>query len=424
MWNEIKTELTEKIPTIWLEPVKEESFKDDILMLNVPNRYYAEKYKTDFKELIQSVIKTKTGKDIGLQCQIELLPEPITKDKKPKTTSKTPLIKETKFNGKPYFESPAELTEISKEISQAKEIDVDNTKLTSMPVKYSIKDVVSFSLLNSKMFTYPNDKRKKTKVEINIRFNNGTIKPLDLYRGQLDFNDEGYGQLTTTHAKIFLAITHIWQKQGCKFANNSYLAVVDISIRELAKQLGYQKFSGADYKRLLRKTKELADFPMILADMYEAHTFTLLYDVSNHKLKKSRNNKNMLRILINPFIAKQLYERKVILRNPQCYKIKNPTAIKFLICYDKRIIKGNNLRLNISEIANDLEININNITSVAENLKNAFQELNGYELNDSYSLHVELIKEGKEWIVVADRLLKEKQQSLKVNCRTDIEREA
>ncbi|WP_461252281.1 hypothetical protein, partial [Treponema sp. R8-4-B8] len=78
-----------------------------------------------------------------------------------KTTLKTSLIKETKFNGKPYFENPSELTEISKEISHVKEIDVDNTKLTSMPVKYSIKDVVSFSLLNSKMFTYPNDKRKE-----------------------------------------------------------------------------------------------------------------------------------------------------------------------------------------------------------------------------------------------------------------------
>ncbi len=110
-----------------------------------------------------------------------------------------------------------------------------------MPSKYGVKDVVSFYLFNSKMFAYPNDKRKKAKVSMDVRFSNGTAKVYDLYRGQLVFNDSGYGQLTTTHAKIFLAIIHIWQEQGCKFADNKgWSCFVDISLLHLARRLGYE----------------------------------------------------------------------------------------------------------------------------------------------------------------------------------------
>ncbi|GHT07607.1 hypothetical protein AGMMS49532_00720 [Endomicrobiia bacterium] len=413
MWNEIIVELKEKIPTEWLEPIKEESFKDDILTLAVPDTYYAQKYETDYKSLIQNILKAKTGKAVGLQFQIvasKLLAEPVIKDEKPKTQ----LMKKTKFNGKPYFKNSAELALVARDAIQVKNIDTQNAELTSMPSKYGIKDVVSFCLFNSKMFTYPNDKRKKVKVSMDVRFSNGTLKTFDLYRGQITFNDVGRGQLTTTHAKIFLAIIHIWQEQGCKFADNKgFYAVVDISMRELAKRLGYQKLSGADVKRLTVLTNDLVDFPMILSDGYTAYTFTFLFDVVARTFKKSRSNRTMLRLTINPFISKQFYDRKVFLRNPQCYKIKNPTAIKFLLCYDKRIVKGNGLKLNISEVANDLEILTEQKSIVAEHLGNAFQELNGYELNDRYRLYVELVKEEREWIVVAERILKEKTTIIK-----------
>ncbi|BAG14254.1 hypothetical protein [Candidatus Endomicrobiellum trichonymphae] len=413
MWNEIITELKEKIPTEWLEPIKEESFKDDILTLAVPDTYYAQKYETDYKPLIQNILKAKTGKAVGLQFQIvasKLLAEPVIKDEKPKTQ----LMKKTKFNGKPYFENPAEFVSIAKAASQVKETDIKNAELTSMPNKYGITNVASFSLLDSKFFTYPNDKRKKTKVEMPVRFSNGVVKVYNLYRGQFAINDNGYGQLTTTHAKIFFAIIHIWQKQNSRYADNKgFYAVVDISMRELAKQLGYQKVSGADYRRLLQRVKELVDFPMILSDGRVAHTFTFLNSAIGRTVHQSGKNKLMLRLTLNPFISKQFYERNVILRNPQCYKIKNPTAFKFLLCYDKRVVKGNNLKLNIYEVANDLELNISKLCHGVSVLKVAFRELNGYELNDSYRLYVELVKEEREWIVIAERISKEKQQPLK-----------
>ncbi|GHT07618.1 hypothetical protein AGMMS49532_00750 [Endomicrobiia bacterium] len=285
-----------------------------------------------------------------------------------------------------------------------------------MPTKYGIENVATFNLFNSKMFTYPNDKRKKAKVSMKVSFNDGTSKECELYRGQIArHNDTGTGQLTTTHAKIFLAITHIWQERKSRFANDNYCAVVDTSLTEIAKKLGYKKVSGADRSRILQKIKEMIYFYMMISDGVQDCGFSLLENIIIWDIKdrKENNPKSTIRISISPFVSKQLYDRKVIMRNPQCYKIKNPTAIKFLLCYDKRIVAGNSLRMNISEAANDLEIETNKTSNIITNIKNAFKELNGYELNDSYSLHVELVKEGKEWIVIAERISKEKQQPLK-----------
>ncbi|GHT15918.1 hypothetical protein AGMMS49573_03810 [Endomicrobiia bacterium] len=420
MWNEIIEELTKEIPTIWLEGVKEKSFKDDTLTLTVPDRYYANKYIDNFKPLIQSVIKTKTGKDIGLQCQIELLLEPVMKDEKLKAImAKTPLIKSKEFNGKPYYKNYKEIVLVAKEAKQIKikEDNIKKVELTSMPTKYGIENVATFNLFNSKMFTYPNDKRKKAKVSMKIRFNDGTSKEYELYRGQIArHNDTGTGQLTTTHAKIFLAITHIWQEQKSRFANDSYCAVVDTSLTEIAKKLGYKKVSGADRSRILQKIKEMVYFYMMVSDGVRDCGFSLLNNIIvwDKEDRKENNYKSTIRISISPFVSKQLYDRKIIMRKPQCYKIKNPTAIKFLLCYDKRIVAGNSLKMNISEVANDLEINIStNKSMIIEVLNNALKELNGYELNDRYRLYVELVKEEREWIVIAERISKEKQQPLK-----------
>jgi hypothetical protein len=413
MLNKIKAELKEKIPDYWCECLKGASLKDNILTLDVSDGYSLKRFDANYKIQIQTAVKKKYKEIKSVQFQIvasKILTKPIIiKDEK----TKAQLMEKAKYNGKPYFKNSTELILIAKDAELQEKIDTQNAELTSMPNKYGVKDVVSFSLFDNKFFTYPNDKRRKAKVKFNVRFDNGIVKTYDLYRGQLAVNDNGYGQLTTTHVKIFLAIIHIWQKQNSRYADNrGFYAVVDITMRELARQLGYEKVSGADYRRLLQRVKELSYFPMILADINEAYTFTFLSDVIGRVLKKNGKNKLMLRITLNPFISKQLYERNAISRNSKCYKIKNPTAFKFLLCYDKRIIKGNRLKLEIHEVAKDLEIITPKSVQIFNILKTAFKELNGFNFNDDYRLEAELIKEAKQWFVIAKRVLKEEQQPL------------
>jgi hypothetical protein len=411
MWKKIKEELKEKIPITeydcWIKPIKEESFKNNILTLNVPNNYFFERFENKYKPQIKTVIKEKYNNNINIKFQITTSKIIYNENELPKQII---TMKKKKFNGRPYFSDHIELNLCIKESNLQEKKNNQNIEKISMPNKYSVKDVATFSLFDSKFFTYPNDTRKKAKVKLDVRFDNGTIKTYDLYRGQLTPNDIGRGQLTTTHAKIFLAIVHMWQKQLCKYADSKgFYAVIDISVRELAKHLGYQKVSGADYRRLLSRIKELADSPVILSDKFESYTFTFLWSIIVRTFKKNKNNKSLLRITFNPFIAKQLYERKAFLRNPKSYKIKNPTAFKFLFCYDKKIIKGNKFKLKIRDVANNLEMATTNVTHIFTMLKTAFQELNGYELNDNYQLQVKLIKENKQYFVVAERMSKTKQ---------------
>jgi hypothetical protein len=110
-------------------------------------------------------------------------------------------------------------------------------------------------------------REKKSEIEFKVRFVSGMLGTYCLHRGQLTPTDVGRGQLNTTHAKILLAIIHIWQKQNCRYADyKGYFSVVDISVRELAKLLGHREVSGAVYQRLLCRIRELTDFPIMLSN--------------------------------------------------------------------------------------------------------------------------------------------------------------
>jgi hypothetical protein len=413
MWNEISSELRRLVPeeayNLWLEPIVEESYVvnnlGQFLTLGVPNGYFLQRVETEYKSQIQQVIDLKFGK--GIKVLFQLISTDLIGEEELIETpkSKTQLMKKTKFNGSPYFKNEAEIISCYKNTGLQK-TPTDITELEAMPNKYGIENVATFSLFDSKFFTYPNDKRLKAKVKVDLKFGDGTVKIFDLYRGQSRFdNSAGYGQLTTTHAKILLAIIHLWQYQGSPFVDGSgNFAVVRISIKELAGYLGYKKVSGSDYARLILRVNELVHSPFMLSDGISSFSLTFLIGFSTFVDKRIK--RKIMDIGFNPFFSKQLFERKAFLRSSECYKIKNPTAFKFLLCYDKRIVKGNNLKIEICKAAKELEININHFANVLTVLKTAFKELNGYELNEQYLLKVELVKENKQWFVIAKRELK------------------
>ncbi|MDR0800501.1 MAG: hypothetical protein LBN01_03090 [Endomicrobium sp.] len=78
-----------------------------------------------------------------------------------------------------------------------------------------------------------------------------------------------------------------------------------------------------------------------------------------------------------------------------------------MLCYDKKVIKGNNLKIEIREVAKDLEFETVKLSNMVSMLRTAIRELNEYELNDQYRLKAELIKENNQWYVLAERTLKE-----------------
>ncbi|GHT42733.1 hypothetical protein AGMMS49921_08670 [Endomicrobiia bacterium] len=419
MLEEIKLKLHKKLhkkkEILWFVGVKEESFKDHVLTLTVPTESYIKEIENKYKALMIELVREDSNEEIEINSRV--VSEDLL-DFKP-VIEKTKTFQEqrkeiTTFSKKPNFNSQEEIMKFWKKPQIQFKKHLSKTEIISMPGKYGKEMVASFITFDSRYFTYPNDSRDFSKVDIKIKIANGKYMQYDLFRGIKAFGTDPIGQLNTNHGRVLLAIVHTWQENGCTFANSSDYAIVELSIKELAEKLGHDKMSGELYRWLHSKIEELAYFPNLLSlNGNEAYGFTFLSNVEAWS-NKEEYKKTMLRLTFNPFVSRQLYERKAHLRNIDCYKIRNPTAFKFLIGYDKRIIKGNRIELPLNEVVNDLQIDYNNTDTMAKNFKRAFKVLKNYELNKKYNLKVELTKKefDKKYYIIAERSEKIKQIAL------------
>ncbi|GHT38998.1 hypothetical protein AGMMS49593_09310 [Endomicrobiia bacterium] len=410
--KKLKEELKKSYPSIWLDNIKEESFKNHVLTLIVPNDIIFKRINDEYKQQLIMLIKEIYNEDIEICLKIiyEDLPD-FKPDIEKAETYQEQRRKITTFTNNPNFKNRKEIEKYYKNPEIKLKRDLLKTKIITMPGKYGKEWVACFTTFDSRYFTYPNDSRKTSKVDIKIKIDGGKYVQYELYRGIKAFGTDPIGQLNTTHARILLALVHTWQMKGCTFANSSDYAVAELSIKELAEQLNYFKMSGKLYRWLCSKIEELAYFPNMLSlDGNEAYGFTFLSDIEAWS-NKNNYNKTMLRIIFNPFISRQLFERKTHLLNPRCYKIKNPTALKFILGYDKKIVKGNSVILPLKEVVKDLQIDLKETDTMAKNFKRAFKELKGYELNKKYYLKVKLTKnkKDKQYYVNAERCLINKQ---------------
>jgi hypothetical protein len=271
-----------------------------------------------------------------------------------------------------------------------------------MEKPYGKEKVATSSFINSKFFTYPTV-HKTTYGVTDI-----TIDGIDyiVHRGikTTEIDGKPIGQLDTNHLRILLAIIHTWQEQNCNFLGINAVVKISLSIREIAKKIGY-KISGEIIKWLQQKVEELTKYPITLERKSngEANSFTYLSELTTHTEPINKRKKTII-LTLNPILSKQLYERQAILRNKDCYKIKNPTSLKFLLTYDKRIYASQEpFKLNMEEIAAELEIK-GKTKNIIQGVKKVIKNLNGYKLADNQEIALELEKEGRErYLVVGKR---------------------
>jgi hypothetical protein len=352
----LKDVLTKSEYDIWIEPIIEHTTKTGITILQVPNAYY----ETKISEILKS---QNLSAEIIIHEQQDL-----------KVSEQYP-------------------TETRQPLS---------TKTLQMEKPYSKEKVATSDIINSKFFKYPNDNRKYSTT--NTILNN---ERYIVHRGKKspDPDEKPIGQLDTNHLRVLLAIIHIWQEQNCRFLEkNQALVDLSVSLREIAKKIGYN-LGGKNIQWLQQKVRELAEYPITLERTSDrrANSFTFLNELTTQTEQKAYIKKT-LKIAFNPILSLQLYNRKAILRNKECYKIKNPTSIKFLLTYDKRMYAAQEpFKLRLEEVAKDLELKgkKQNITDV---IKKVIKNLNGYKLADNTEISLELVKEGRErYLMVGKR---------------------
>ena len=412
IWEQIKTQIKANkkysgIYELWIEPVKEKKFENKTLFLSLPSEFFIKKFKDFYPD-----IKEYSREILGFEISIELILERVEipslnisyRQNQKKKNFQEIKREKTTFDNSPKFKSEEELDNFFKDTKDKKieQVETKQITLVSMPSKYGLDKVVNFAFFSGDFFTHPKDKRPSAVVKMKLNLENGKIQEYELHRGVMAFGDEGNGQLNTTHAKILLAILHIWQKQGSNFLDDKgYFSFIKVYLKDLADELGYKK-SGRTYKWLLTKIKEILNTRNMLVNGTEGIGFKFLEDVSI-KSDKENKNKTVLNLSFTSFISKQLWERRAFFRSRKVYRIENPTALKFLLCYDKAIYKGNKLKLNLKTIIKDLQMNFMNKADIIRALKSAIKEINGYELSEEFIVKAELIKENKEYYIIAER---------------------
>jgi hypothetical protein len=350
----LKDVLTKSEYDSWIEPIVELTAKTGTVILEVPNVYYENRISEILKaQNLSAEIVTRQPQDLRVAEQ------------KPAGTK---------------FSLSAKTLQMEKPYGKAK--------------------VATSEIINAKFFKYPNDVRKYGVTE--IIFNN---EEYTVHRGKKspDPNEQPIGQLDTTHLRILLAIIHIWQEQSCKFFGIQALVELSVTLREIAKKIGYQ-IRGQNIKWLQQKLDELSKYPITMERKSDGNTasFTFLNELTT-QTKERKYTKKTLKIKLNEILSQQLYERKAILRNKECYKIKNPTSLKFLLTYDKRIYASQEqFKLSIEDIAEELELKgkkQDKMEAIAKVIKN----LNGYKITDAEEMRLELVKEGRERFLVVGK---------------------
>ncbi|GHT56732.1 hypothetical protein AGMMS50233_09220 [Endomicrobiia bacterium] len=413
MWETIKKELKLKIPNgeydLWINTIKQGNFQNNILYLTVPNNIYIQQIESHYLSIMKTVVKLINNTDLQINYNINdetNTPIPVL----PITSSpKLDSNKITQQHLDPNLKNHLELEKYLKKSEDTNRESLEYKNVVEMTPKFSSKSVVSITSMDSKYFTYSTDRRKSAIVDVKYNFTNEESKVYKLYRGIEAFGISAVGQLTTNHARILFAIIHTWQKNGCKFNGSKDQAVVDLSLRQLITDLGYTSISGTIFKLIYSRIKDLIHYPYVLSlDGIQGLGFTFLSSM-NTLSDKNNYNKLIIRLIFNPFISRQLYDRKAFYRNPQCYLLRNAIALKFLLTYDKTIFMGNSIKVTIQDLANNLEIVYKRQDVLIKALNRALNILNGYELSEHYNLKIELIKENNKHYVIAGRYSKNKQ---------------
>ncbi|MDR1104636.1 MAG: hypothetical protein LBK92_04775 [Endomicrobium sp.] len=260
----LKDVLTKSEYDIWIEPIVEHTAEETRkAILVVPNKYYQNK--------ISNILKAQN-------LSAEMI---IHEQQDLKVTQQPP-------------------SEIRQPLS---------TKTLQMKKPYSKEKVTTSDIVNSKFFTYPiiSSKLKYATTEMILNDEEYIV-----HRGKKspDSDEEPIGQLDTNHLRILLAIIHTWQEQNCRFlARHQALVNLSVTLREVAKKIGYNLVGERNTKWLQQKVEELPKYPVTLERKLDgkANSFTFLNELTTQTEERNKRKKTIV-LTLNPILSQQLYE--------------------------------------------------------------------------------------------------------------------
>jgi hypothetical protein len=130
----------------------------------------------------------------------------------------------------------------------------------AMKLPYSTKTIPWATFIGPDFFTLSTNKAKSDRVMAKFRVLSGQVTEVPLIRGRLFPKDEERGILTGEEGRILGAMEWFWVDQGCQyssFGNGAVSCYCEVSVRSLARLLGWKSFGGLDLAHLKRKAINL-----------------------------------------------------------------------------------------------------------------------------------------------------------------------
>lgn len=201
-----------------------------------------------------------------------------------------------------------------------------------MDIPYGKETIPWATFMSSNFFTLSTNKAKSDTVQAKFRTMDGEVTVIPMLRGRIKPKGEELGIPTVEHGRILAAIENIWARQGSayhSYADAPSVCYCYVSIRELAKLLGYTSFGGRDLVQLTNKVWNLKHmgYYLDLASLGFKNSmnrgFSLLHSVELAEGMKHGQMETILKVEFSTPLSAQLINRKVVSRPKEIVHIQS-----------------------------------------------------------------------------------------------------
>ncbi|PKK86440.1 MAG: hypothetical protein CVT48_01175 [Thermoplasmata archaeon HGW-Thermoplasmata-1] len=313
--------------------------------------------------------------------------------------------------------------ELFSELVPRKKGDKEGGRKEKMPARYSSKYIPWLSFLGPEFFTLSTNKRKSDRVLARFVTFGGDDRLVPVLRGKYFPGDSERGILTTEHGRILIAIEDIWLEQS--MAHGYDFVMYDetgachcycvVSVRELAKRLGWKSFNGGAMKHLKRKVMDLkvCGYYLDLKDVEAVgslggYGFSLLAEVEIIPEKGKIKGQIFLKVTFSDPVSRQLIKRRAVYRPKEMMRHRSELAFLLRLEIERSLMGCAHYERTLKELILILNLPAGGWHKYASDRHRQFdkavKELNMCHLVDGRKWQVTLVKTDDDHKLVAQAI--------------------
>lgn len=313
---------------------------------------------------------------------------------------------------KTYFED-TQLT-LFTDLRPLKEIGKVDQKVMAIPYGKEIIPWATF--ISSSFFTLSTNKAKSDKVLAKFRTLDGEVSIIPLIRGRVKPSGVERGIPTAEHGKILAAIESIWVQQGSqynRYASGAVSCYCYVSVRELAKLLGWKTFGGKDLVWLTDRVYDLKAMPYYLdltglkLKNITGYGFSLLSKVELAEGKKRGQIETVLKVDFSTPLSVQLLDRHAVSRPKELPQIHSELAFLIRLYLEPILIglNGREYSKTLKDLIKELSLPLagwHKLKDMRHRMfEKAIKEMKTHKTADGRPIIVNIEKGIYDWMLVA-----------------------